>query len=136
VGRGAALSRRVGSALSRCAAYTTLDFKTTVIFVDIVDLNATFTDRFRHGLPINMPDLDCVSLREEIQQNPDIRLGFVVYRLTYTDDAQWERFVDQINSHIRLNLEEDGEGDLFQFIDWDVQEDPALQDAGDDDIRT
>ena len=136
MGRGAALSRLVGSALSRCAAYTTLDFKTTVIFVDIVDLNVTFTDRFRHGLPINMPDLDCVSLREEIQQNPDIRLGFVVYRLTYTDDAQWERFVDQINTHIRLNLEEDGEGDLFQFIDWDVQEDPALQDAGDDDIRT
>ena len=136
MGRGAALSRRVGSALSRCAAYTTLDFKTTVIFVDIVDLNVTFTDRFRHGLPINMPDLDCVSLREEIQQNPDIRLGFVVYRLTYTDDAQWERFVDQINTHIRLNLEEDGEGDLFQLIDWDVQEDPALQDAGADDIRT
>lgn len=65
-----------------------LDFTITVIFVDIVDVNVTFTDRFRHGLPINMPDLDCVSLREDIQQNPDIRLGFVVYRLTYTDDAQ------------------------------------------------
>jgi hypothetical protein len=135
VGRGAPLSRRVGSPLSRCAAYTTSDFEITVVFVDIVDLNVTCTDRFRHGLPINMPNLDCVSLREEIQQNPDSRLGFVVYRLTYTNDAQWERFMDHLNTRIRLNFEDDGEGDMFQFIDWDVQEDPALQDAGDDDIR-
>ena len=82
-----------------------------------------------------MPDLDCVSLREDIQQNPDIRLGFVVYRLTYTDDAQWERFMDHLNTHIRLNLEEDREGDLLHFIGWNVQKDPALQDVGDDDIR-
>jgi len=43
--------------------------------------------------------------------------------------------MDHLNTHTRLNLEEDGEGDLLHFIGWNVQKDPALQDAGDDDIR-
>jgi hypothetical protein len=30
------------------------------------------------------------------------------------------------NIRVRTDLESDGDGDLFQFIDWAVQEDPAL----------
>ncbi|KAJ8119066.1 hypothetical protein OPT61_g52 [Boeremia exigua] len=30
---------------------------------------------------------------------------------------------------VRTNLEEDGHGDLFQFVDWTVQEDPGLDEA-------
>jgi hypothetical protein len=74
-----------------------------------------------------MPDIDCI--REQLSLYPGSKLGFVIYRLTYSDDAQWARFMSHLNTRIRLELEEDGNGDLFSHIDWDVQEDPELDDA-------
>jgi hypothetical protein len=82
-----------------------------------------------------MPDPDCTNIRRQLQLYPGSKLGFVLYRLTYTDDAQWEKFMYYLNTRIRLGLEEDGEGDLFQHVDWNVQEDPELQDADDDEVR-
>jgi len=82
-----------------------------------------------------MPDPDCISIREQLAHFPGSKLGFVVYRLTYADDARWAQFMNYLNTRIRLGLEEDGDGDLFQYIDWDVQEDPALEDADEVEIR-
>ncbi|KAK7185078.1 hypothetical protein PSPO01_08990 [Paraphaeosphaeria sporulosa] len=64
-----------------------------------------------------------------------MRLGFVVYRLTYENDYKWARFMDHLNTRTRLNLEKNGAGDLFPRIDWSVQEDPALEDADYDEVR-
>lgn len=82
-----------------------------------------------------MPDQDCVRIREELSRHPGSKLGFVIYRLTYSDDAQWARFMDHLNTRIRLGLEASGDGDLFPHIDWSVQSDPKLQDADDDQVR-
>jgi hypothetical protein len=41
-----------------------------------------------------MPDIDY--LREFCTQYPKARLGFVVYRMTYEDDAQWVRFMEHL----------------------------------------
>jgi hypothetical protein len=82
-----------------------------------------------------MTNPDCISIREQLSQHPGSKLGFVVYRLTYSDDARWVEFMHYLNTRIRLGLEADGEGDLFQHIDWDVQEDPELEDAEEDEIR-
>lgn len=82
-----------------------------------------------------MPSFDCVGIRMQVALSPGSALGFVLYRLTYTDDAQWKCFMDHLNKRTRLNLEDEGEGDLFQHVDWEVQEDPDLQDADDDEVR-
>jgi hypothetical protein len=62
-------------------------------------------------------------------------MGFVIYRTTYKDDAEWKRFMNHINTRIRLNLEEDGAGDLFSHLDWCVQEDLALVNARVNQVR-
>jgi hypothetical protein len=71
-----------------------------------------------------MPDIDCI--REQLSLYPGSKLGFVIYRLTYSNDEQWNLFMTHFNIRVRTDLESDGDGDLFQFIDWAVQEDPAL----------
>lgn len=82
-----------------------------------------------------MTNPDCISIREQLSQYPGSKLGFVVYRLTYSDDARWVQFMDYLNTRIRLGLEKTGDGDLFQHIDWDVQEDPALEEAEEPEVR-
>ena len=74
-----------------------------------------------------MPDIDCI--RDQLSLYPGSKLGFVIYRLTYSDDEQWDQFMVHLNTRIRTNLESDGDGDLFQSIDWAVQEDPAQDEA-------
>lgn len=74
-----------------------------------------------------MPDIDCI--REQLSVYPGGKLGFVIYRLTYSDDAQWARFMSHLNTRIRLVLEEEGNGDIFAHIDWAVQEDTELNES-------
>jgi hypothetical protein len=81
-----------------------------------------------------MPDQDCVCIREQLSRYPGSKLGFVIYRLTYKDDAEWARFMDHVNRCTRQGLEKSGDGDLFSHIDWSVQEDPKLQDADTDEV--
>jgi hypothetical protein len=80
-----------------------------------------------------MPDID--PIHRQLQSHPGIKLGFVVYRLTYSDDSRWARFMDHLNTRVRIDLENDGDGDVFAHIDRDVQEDPALQDADEETVR-
>ncbi|KAJ4983403.1 hypothetical protein SVAN01_11095 [Stagonosporopsis vannaccii] len=74
-----------------------------------------------------MPDIECI--REAITAYPGVKVGFTIYRLTYSDDASWARYMEYLNTRVRLNLEEQGDGDVFSHIDCDVQKDPELQDA-------
>jgi hypothetical protein len=73
--------------------------------------------------------------RRALTKDLESKWGFVIYRTTYKDDAEWKRFMDHINTRIRLNLEEDGAGDLFSRLDWCVQEDPALENARVNQVR-
>lgn len=74
-----------------------------------------------------MPDIDCI--REQLSLYPSSKLGFVIYRLTHSDDEQWTLFMTHLNTRVRTSLEEDGDGDIFAYIDWTVQEDSALDTA-------
>lgn len=80
-----------------------------------------------------MPDIDCI--REAIAAYPGVKVGFTIYRLTYSDDASWRRYMHHLNTRVRLNLEEQGDDDIFPHIDWDVQEDSELQDADEETVR-
>ncbi|KAJ4354549.1 uncharacterized protein N0V89_006286 [Didymosphaeria variabile] len=66
---------------------------------------------------------DMVSTRRLLEQDPNAKWGFIVYRCTYERDDQWARFLQYLNTRTRLRLEEQGNGDLFERIDWQVQED-------------
>jgi hypothetical protein len=76
---------------------------------------------------LNMPDIDCI--HEHIAIYPGVKVCFAIYRLTYSDDARWARFMHYLNTRVRLNFEEQGNDDVFPHIDWDVQEDPELEDV-------
>ncbi|KAJ4989480.1 hypothetical protein SVAN01_05015 [Stagonosporopsis vannaccii] len=81
-----------------------------------------------------MDDLEKV--REVLQRNADLKWGFVIYRCTYDNDEDWARFMEHLNTRVRLNLEEDNAGELFERIDWAVQEDrDSLDGAGPSRVR-
>lgn len=69
-----------------------------------------------------MDDLKYV--REVLERDESLRWGFVIYRCgAYDDDGKWQRFMNHLNTRVRLNLQEGGAEDLFDRIDWAVQED-------------
>ncbi|KAG9197878.1 hypothetical protein G6514_000770 [Epicoccum nigrum] len=80
-----------------------------------------------------MPDTN--SIRHYISTYPSVQVGFTIYRLTYSDNGSWTRYMHHLNERVRLNLEEDGDGDNFPYIHWDVQEDPELKGAEDETVR-
>ncbi|KAL1598009.1 hypothetical protein SLS60_008497 [Paraconiothyrium brasiliense] len=49
------------------------------------------------------------------------RVGFVVYRTDYRDDAQWARFMAFLNNQAHTGLIDDGKGDIIKYLDWRVQ---------------
>ncbi|KAK0644730.1 hypothetical protein DIS24_g8621 [Lasiodiplodia hormozganensis] len=52
--------------------------------------------------------------------------GLKIYRLTYEDDAAWQKFMDLLNSETRNNLTREGalpEGEeLLSMLDWAVED--------------
>lgn len=74
-----------------------------------------------------MPDIDCI--RVQLSLHPGSKLGSVIYRMTYINDAQWTRFMSHLNTRVQRGLEETGDSDIFPYIDWDVQTDPALSES-------
>lgn len=74
-------------------------------------------------------------IRTFLEQNPDAKLGFVVYRCTYSSDADWARFMSYLNAQTRSNLENSEMGDLVSRVDWNVQQDASLDGASFEDVR-
>ncbi|KAK5993962.1 hypothetical protein PT974_07400 [Cladobotryum mycophilum] len=62
--------------------------------------------------------------------------GFVIYRGTYSDDALWQRYMDEMKEQIRNELDRYGREELLmQYLSFTVIEDPSLEGASKDDIR-
>ena len=82
-----------------------------------------------------MSDLDLT--RDILERNPGLKWGFVIYRCTYESDSDWSRFMDLLNTRVRLNLEEEGGLDLLDRLDWCVQDNrDVLDDASTGQVRT
>ena len=75
------------------------------------------------------------SLLQFLQDNPTAKFGFVVYRCTYGNDADWKLFMDALNAQAQNTLEANGMDALHSRLDWNVQEDPALDEASYDEVR-
>lgn len=76
---------------------------------------------------------DTRNIRKRLEDNPDLRLGFVVYRCcAYKDQTKWDRFMKKLTKRTKLNFEgEKGGRMMAQRIDWCVQEDPTLEGCDD-----
>lgn len=74
---------------------------------------------------------DLKRIREVLERNAELSWGFVIYRCTYDDDEKWARFMEFLNTRVQLDLQDEGGGNLFERIDWAVQEDrESLDGAG------
>ena len=79
---------------------------------------------------------DLKRIREVLEWNADLRWGFVIYRCTYDDDDEWARFMEFLDTRVRLNLQDEDGEDLYERIDWAVQEDrESLDGARSDAVR-
>ncbi|KAF2709025.1 hypothetical protein K504DRAFT_534567 [Pleomassaria siparia CBS 279.74] len=65
----------------------------------------------------------------------DTPYGFIIYRGDYGDDAQWERYMAYLKHQTRTGLEDEGEAELFDLMDWKVISSPDMQDEDPDEIR-
>ena len=71
---------------------------------------------------------DLAQTHDVLERNPSLKWGFVIYRCTYESDLDWARFMDLLNTRVRLNLEEEGGLDLLDRLDWSVQDDRDVLD--------
>ncbi|KAF2678798.1 hypothetical protein K458DRAFT_435478 [Lentithecium fluviatile CBS 122367] len=78
---------------------------------------------------------DCTQIRAMLEANPFLKWGFVVYRCTYASDTAWKNFMEHLNKRVMLTLQRDGNEDLFERLDWCVQEDPTLEDVSEREVR-
>lgn len=69
-------------------------------------------------------------IRSMLQNNPEAKYGFVVYRCTYSNNAKWERFMQYLTAQAKSALEVEDATDLFEKLDWNVQEDSGLEGIG------
>jgi hypothetical protein len=63
------------------------------------------------------------------------KFGFILDRCTYNGDDKWSRFMSYLNIHTRACLEQASVGELFEKLDWSVQESPELDGASDAAVR-
>lgn len=82
-----------------------------------------------------MPDQECVRLRDQLTRYPGTPLNFLIYRLTYQDDAQWTRFIAHFQHLVNAHLEKYGDADLIPHVAWDVHSDPTFDGASASKVR-
>lgn len=62
--------------------------------------------------------------------------GFVIYRCSYTDDALWEHYIDQLKQDVRQQLEQEDQLKLlWQYLKFTVIEDLELEGATKQTVR-
>lgn len=63
--------------------------------------------------------------------------GFVVYRCcSYDNNERWVQFMKKLNEFAMYRLGQDEAGEQIKHqLDWDVQEDPALDGCAKEEVR-
>ncbi|KAF4163925.1 hypothetical protein CNMCM6936_000149 [Aspergillus lentulus] len=76
---------------------------------------------------------DATCIREELTKTGAQSWGFFIYRTcSYDDESQWEQFLSRMKGFAEKNLlsarerGRDGEA-IFPQLEWNVQQDPALE---------
>ncbi|PPJ60894.1 hypothetical protein CBER1_10965 [Cercospora berteroae] len=77
------------------------------------------------------------TLHDSLDQHPNGKICWAVYRCSYEDDAQWARFVQRLTDWALCRLKDEEDGELLRdHFEWNVKEDNAKFDrASMSDIR-
>lgn len=59
----------------------------------------------------------------------------IVFRCTFDDDASWDRFMAYLQAKMRDVLEMRGANDVYEQLDWKVQEGTSLWDASTETVK-
>jgi hypothetical protein len=99
----------------------------------LVDLLAACSNLPTHK--IRMSCLAYERIRVRLAWNPDSKLGFIVYRCTYTSDDDWRRFMEFLDKTVHQSLVGAELEDVLDRLEWNVQEDVSLEEASFDTVR-
>jgi len=75
-------------------------------------------------------------VRGILEMYPDAKFGFMVYRCTYDNEENWNRFMEFLNAQAKGTLVEEEAEDLFDRLDWNLQEDQSLDGATMKEVHT
>lgn len=68
-------------------------------------------------------------IRQDMERLEQSKWGYVIYRCTYGDNKLWEEFMQFLKTHAREKLEETGDADLLESLEWKVVSDPQKLDG-------
>ena len=74
-------------------------------------------------------------IRARLSNDPEMKLGFIVYRCTYASDNDWNRFMGYLDTTVRATLVKAELEDVLDRLDWNVQEDINLEEASFEEVR-
>lgn len=74
---------------------------------------------------------DCSFIREFLEDRNFEKWGYVIFRCTYADDVAWSNALAILNHNTQDRLEEDGETELLDRLDWVIIEDKETLDGAD-----
>ena len=70
------------------------------------------------------PGENSITRIEEALLNQSNKIGWVIYRTTYSDDAKWDRFVQLFQDSIRTKVAYDYDAEEhLQYVAWPIKED-------------
>ncbi|KAF2495513.1 hypothetical protein BU16DRAFT_391565 [Lophium mytilinum] len=86
--------------------------------------------------PSRNEDGSARTIREQLQFCKHQKWGFIIYRCTYSSNADWKLFIDRLNEKAQEGLEASGALDLAPTLDLTVFQDKSRYNgASKDDIR-
>lgn len=72
---------------------------------------------------------DADNIERQMQQDGHRTWGWIIYRCTYADDAQWAAFMERLSYYINATLDFHNGLDLNESLDVQVIEEPELLDG-------
>jgi hypothetical protein len=73
-------------------------------------------------LKMPLPSAERVTL-ETLEQSKHDKWGYVIYRCTYRNDRDWNRFKQLVHKRSRENIEESDTPQIAQSLEWTFVED-------------
>lgn len=107
----------------------------TLTFIFHLDGKTLALSRKNTALRSNMSNAANRRIRDRLSNDPEMKLGFIVYRCTYASDDDWNRFMRYLGTTVRATLVKAELGDVLDRLDWNVQEDINLEEASFEEVR-
>ncbi len=76
------------------------------------------------------------SVRIRLEEDPNSKWGFLIYRCTYKSQDKWNRFMEYFKALVRIDLVRNDLSDCYSRLDWRVEEDPAYEGIMPEQART